>query len=264
MRHQLYQQTLGSGPSVLFVHGWLHSGDVWSTVADALSGYYRTTSIDLPGFGRSPPLAAQACTLRSYAHIVQACIASLCEKYPCHCAVGDSLGAILLLQAVAADHGAVSRLMLSGCPVDGLAMPVRALAHAGVVRAALHVLRRAPTALADAVVVAACRLSTVHRISSVNAAIIEAVRYADPRTAELLLRQLCLSHQSLVPNSGWITPTVVARGQFDSVVSAKTAKWLSQQLNATYIELPSSGHTPMVERPVDYCSVLRDLLDNDT
>lgn len=47
-------RALGSGPDLIFVHGWpLHSG-TWNAVAERLSTDYRCHLIDLPGAGASP------------------------------------------------------------------------------------------------------------------------------------------------------------------------------------------------------------------
>lgn len=42
-------------PSLLLLHGWGSSADHMRPVADALSGAYRTHTVDLPGHGASPP-----------------------------------------------------------------------------------------------------------------------------------------------------------------------------------------------------------------
>ncbi|MDR3332651.1 MAG: alpha/beta hydrolase [Synergistaceae bacterium] len=47
----------GSGEAVVFLHGWGSEFSVFREFLDGLSGYYRTCSLDLPGFGGSdePP-----------------------------------------------------------------------------------------------------------------------------------------------------------------------------------------------------------------
>lgn len=47
----------GEGPPVIFTHGWLNTGDVWSGVVEELAGSLRTATWDLRGHGRSdaPP-----------------------------------------------------------------------------------------------------------------------------------------------------------------------------------------------------------------
>jgi esterase len=52
----LFTQTFGSGPDVVFLHGFLGSGDNFWPQAQALQDRYRCWLVDLPGHGRSPHL----------------------------------------------------------------------------------------------------------------------------------------------------------------------------------------------------------------
>lgn len=55
----LYKETRGSGPELVFLHGWgMHAG-VWQDIAKSLVDRYRVTLIDLPGHGRSRGIALQ-------------------------------------------------------------------------------------------------------------------------------------------------------------------------------------------------------------
>ena len=49
----LHHTINGSGTPVVFTHGWLNTGDVWSGVVDALGGSVRSLSWDLRGHGQS-------------------------------------------------------------------------------------------------------------------------------------------------------------------------------------------------------------------
>lgn len=48
----------GTGPTLLFIHGWLNDATVWSGVAEELSGDFRCVSVDLRGHGKSDPAGA--------------------------------------------------------------------------------------------------------------------------------------------------------------------------------------------------------------
>lgn len=80
----LYTQTLGSGPDLVFLHGWgMHAG-IWNDIIEFLVDQYRVTLIDLPGHGYSRAGSAQTgfaaaepgvghqtrITLRDLSHIV--------------------------------------------------------------------------------------------------------------------------------------------------------------------------------------------------
>jgi pimeloyl-ACP methyl ester carboxylesterase len=50
---EIYYTVSGTGETVILVHGYLESSDVWGRFRDALSARYRVLSVDLPGNGRS-------------------------------------------------------------------------------------------------------------------------------------------------------------------------------------------------------------------
>jgi pimeloyl-[acyl-carrier protein] methyl ester esterase len=55
-KRQLYNESFGDGMPLVLLHGWgWHSG-VWEPILSQLGSQFRVTVIDLPGFGRSPPL----------------------------------------------------------------------------------------------------------------------------------------------------------------------------------------------------------------
>lgn len=53
---QVHVQEKGAGKPILFVHGWPLTGDAYYLQLDGLSGEHHVLAVDLPGFGRSPPL----------------------------------------------------------------------------------------------------------------------------------------------------------------------------------------------------------------
>jgi pimeloyl-[acyl-carrier protein] methyl ester esterase len=50
----LYYEQKGSGPEIVFIHGWGLHGGIWGAVLDSLAQDFTVTTIDLPGHGRSP------------------------------------------------------------------------------------------------------------------------------------------------------------------------------------------------------------------
>lgn len=52
-KSQIHLMDKGSGEPVLFLHGNPDSSEIWSSVIQALSPYYRCIAPDLPGFGYS-------------------------------------------------------------------------------------------------------------------------------------------------------------------------------------------------------------------
>ena len=53
----IHAASVGSGPTLVFVHGWTCDSSSWDGQVPAFSGDYRVITLDLPGHGRSdsPP-----------------------------------------------------------------------------------------------------------------------------------------------------------------------------------------------------------------
>jgi pimeloyl-ACP methyl ester carboxylesterase len=52
-QYQAAYQTIGSGPTLIFLHGFLGSGDNWAALWPALAADYHCIALDLLGFGES-------------------------------------------------------------------------------------------------------------------------------------------------------------------------------------------------------------------
>lgn len=105
----LHVESFGTGPELVMLHGWaMHSG-LWRDFAERLAGRYRITLVDLPGHGRSGPLADYA---------LEAVIGALVEVVPpaAHW-LGWSLGALLAIGVARAHPGRVRTLtLITGSP----------------------------------------------------------------------------------------------------------------------------------------------------
>ena len=55
-RTRMWVEEKGEGKPILFVHGWPLSGRPWHNQLDGMSHEHRVLTVDLPGFGQSPPL----------------------------------------------------------------------------------------------------------------------------------------------------------------------------------------------------------------
>tara|TARA_B000000475_G_scaffold184537_1_gene148768 strand:+ start:833 stop:1534 length:702 start_codon:yes stop_codon:yes gene_type:complete len=49
----LWHKTVGEGQDLVLLHGWAFNSDIFQSLVDMYSSYYRVTVIDLPGHGRS-------------------------------------------------------------------------------------------------------------------------------------------------------------------------------------------------------------------
>jgi pimeloyl-ACP methyl ester carboxylesterase len=106
--------TRGSGPTIVFAHGWLANANLWRGVVDALAGSFRCVVLDLPfGAHRVPiggdaDLSAEGCG---------ALIASALEALEVDGAalVGNDSGGAYSQIALSGASERVARLVLTSC-----------------------------------------------------------------------------------------------------------------------------------------------------
>jgi pimeloyl-ACP methyl ester carboxylesterase len=120
MTLELGIRSAGSGPAVLWIHGYTLDSSLWSDLWQLLPGY-RHIGVDLPGHGHSVPVPA-GLTLPGLA----AELARLAQAEQAHRVVGLSFGAIAALQLAIEAPDTVHRLVvgapgLGGRFADGVA-----------------------------------------------------------------------------------------------------------------------------------------------
>lgn len=72
----LYYELTGSGPPILFVHGWMMSGRFWKKQVEGLSGQFTVVTMDLRAHGNSSK-ALHGHTIPQYARDVGAVVEAL-------------------------------------------------------------------------------------------------------------------------------------------------------------------------------------------
>ena len=102
-------RAVGTGPAVLWIHGYTMDSSIWAPLWERLPGW-RHIGVDLPGHGQSPPLAP-GLTLAGLADQV----AEVCAATGARRVVGLSLGSCVALQ-LAADHPDLVGRLIVGAP----------------------------------------------------------------------------------------------------------------------------------------------------
>jgi pimeloyl-ACP methyl ester carboxylesterase len=136
-------RSLGSGPDVLFIHGWPLHGATFRNIAPALAEHFRCHVIDLPGAGSTELTADSPLDLGSHADSVRRVVRALgLSDYAI--VAHDSGG--FVARAVAADDARVLALVLGDTEIPGhqptIIRDVQALLRlpfgGAVLRRALH------------------------------------------------------------------------------------------------------------------------------
>jgi len=291
-------QISGHGPGVLFLHGWNHSRKIWASTISELEGQVTSVAVDLPGFGKSPPLPPQEVSLSNFslltAQIIQEA-AQILDDRNLRTIVGDSLGALLILELLQ-DSGAlidrgqvntrislihpekdslkcdnetkpgtensplksVERIVLSGCPSNGLSSHFSPVTNLNIIKNGISTLSTIPT-WASKRILRVLSLGTVHRLEDVDDNLVESILQADPRTSEILFGEITdYSYKSdLLAEPCFNSRVCVVRGEWDRITSEAESRALASQLDGRYREIPKVGHTPMIEAPKAYASIIK-------
>jgi pimeloyl-ACP methyl ester carboxylesterase len=149
--------TRGSGPTIVFAHGWLANANLWRKVVDILADRFRCVTLDLPlGSHRVPCRADADLDATGVGALVAAALAAL--DVTDATLVGNDSGGAYSQIAVACAPGRVARLVLNSCetpydafpppPFDGLPQAAASAASLGTLLGALRdpVVRRSPAA----------------------------------------------------------------------------------------------------------------------
>lgn len=108
---ELYFRTCGDGPVLLLLHGFFHTGDLWSPFVSALAKEYRLLIPDLRGHGRSTN-PSERFTHRQAARDMYALLDRLGIER-CY-AIGDSTGGMTLLHMATQQPQRVEAMVLVG------------------------------------------------------------------------------------------------------------------------------------------------------
>ena len=103
----------GSGPDLLFVHGFASSMRVWDPLVEALEADYRCWSVDLAGCGGSRIAFERPVTLEEHVGLILAFV----REHDLHplAIIGHSMGGMLTLKLALAAPDLAERLVLV-CP----------------------------------------------------------------------------------------------------------------------------------------------------
>lgn len=106
---------IGSGPTVIFLHGLASSSVMWMPLLPRVALTHRCIAIDLLGFGGSPKPDLEY-TVEDHVASLDRTIKSLGLKGPV-ILIGHSMGAVVAARYARQRPKAVDRLLLLSCPI---------------------------------------------------------------------------------------------------------------------------------------------------
>lgn len=250
-------ESTGRGAPLVLLHGWaLHAG-FYAPLVPALAADRRVHAVDLPGHGRSPPLARW--TLDG---VVEALERTFAAEGAAVDVLGWSLGGVVALAWAHAHPARVRRLVLVGTTpkfVAGDGWP-HAVAPLTLARFADE-LRVAPRATlqrfltlqvqggeAGRATLAVLRQALLARGVPEPAALsgaLHALAGADLRARVPAIRQ----------------PTLVVAGTRDTLVPPAASAWLAARLpEARHIALDGAAHAPFLSHPQAFLAAVQGFL----
>ena len=258
--------TGGSGPALLFLHGWSSNWQIFLLNIAAFMGSHRVLALDLPGFGASQ-LPPAPLSIRGYARTVDAmCDALGVERVS---VVGNSMGGFIGGELALESGTRVDRLVLvSAAGLSTEQLPRRlSLAAARLVATGAPYARR-------------LEAPVVHRPRLRRAAMQLVLRYPErvsvPLAQELVLSFgkpgfvagleaiLDYSYRERLPEID--IPVLIVWGRNDMLVPVDDAYRYAELIgdNARVVIFEDTGHAPMLERPSRFNALLRAFLAGET
>jgi pimeloyl-ACP methyl ester carboxylesterase len=258
----IYYATEGRGAPLLLLHGPPFDHQVWVSAIPYLAGHFRVVAPDMPGFGRSPPLAGDD-SPEALIRLTAGLMTSL-GLVPGYVAGASFGGAVAL--GLAARHPervrglvAVGALGAERWPATFQARLARAVR--GLPGALALGMRLAPRAQARWFL-----HSALADRRSADAAIVEQVAAtlraaAGRRTLIRTLRRLDDWRFIARQLGGIRAPTLLIWGERDSVYGLPVAERMRHAIHgARLVTLAGAGHLLPIERPEELAATIRGFL----
>jgi len=240
---------IGDGPPVWVFHSLLADAGSCTPLAAALSGSYRVTVPDLPGFGGSAPVEA------GLEPVADRLAAAIGEAGGPVAVIGNGYGSFVALTLALRHPALVSRLVLAG---TGAAFdePGRA-AFRGMAGAAGS---KGLAAIADT----AMRRLFSPAFQQANPALLAERRARFLATDPAMFTAACNALASLDISDavrGLHMPVLVTVGELDEATPPAMARQLASLLpDASFTELPGLAHVPQLQDTAAFVAAVRGAL----
>jgi len=238
----LYYDSRGNSPAIIFVHGWTCDTSAWREQVPAFDEHYRVITLDLPGHGRSGSPAEDGFSMDLFARAVEAVRAEAgVDKVVL---VGHSMGVIVIRQYAVKYPDHVAGLVAVDGPLD-----LRSLDEYGDVQASMMTpegreklirsmfVPQTPQALQQQILSMMLGTPEVTAVGAGRAIFDPAIRTADVIDAPVLL---VLAGTAKVPDPAALQDIL-------------------PRLEVT--QIAETGHFLMMEKPDEFNRVLAGFLD---
>ncbi|MEV7418768.1 alpha/beta hydrolase [Streptomyces sp. NPDC089919] len=249
----------GSGPAVLWVHGYTMDATLWRPLWRLLPGF-RHIGVDLPGHGRSAPLKAGTTLPELGGRVLELARAVGARRW-----AGLSFGSTVVLEMALTEPGAADRLVL-GAPTPAGGPPDPAARKRYVELLMLRRMRGAAAAgqLADLWMTAPPDIFRGTERHPVLRAELRAViaRHSWAELDDGAMAGLAARVHTPAELARITAGTLALTGAADMPVFHANAALLARTLpRCRSVGVPGTGHLPLLERPWDLAGALAVHLD---
>ncbi|MFN0199597.1 MAG: alpha/beta fold hydrolase [Planctomycetaceae bacterium] len=245
----------GTGPAILFVHGFPLDHTMWDAQIESLERTHRVIAPDLRGFGKNAA-ADGTLTMEQFADDLAAILNALSVTGPVtYC--GLSMGGYIAWQFVRRHRRRLGSLIL--CDT---------LARADAPEAAEQRLKTAETVLAQGAEVMAKAMpmklfadSTLQHKPAIVERIKQTIRNTAPTSIAAALRGMSARSDSTELLSEIDVPTLVICGAEDKITTADEMRKLATAIDESeYAEVKNAGHMSPMEQPEAVSAAIRQFL----
>jgi len=273
-----YQEAGSDGPVLILLHGIGASYLSWYPVVEALADQHRVLAVDLIGHGFTPPHGRKA-TVRRNAELVADFADDMSDQQVI--LVGNSMGGLVAMLAAVARPELVAGLVLvnTALPIvsvrslsrerQRLAWPLLPIFGNSAARYYYHE-RSVEQEVDDTFRLVLSRDATVEPLH--RAAAIELARArremewsipAFTEAARSIAIELASARRFRKVLHQISQPTLLMHGTEDQVVHPASAEWAAQERpDWQYEMIPSMGHTPQIEDPDLFVSLVTEWVDD--
>ena len=272
-KHELKIRYLESGKNdlemrqhLLFIHGLGSSADRWLDIPDALSLYFHTLAIDLPGFGGSDRPSDMNYTIDAFWEIVRQFMDKIRiteedrgnDKDGTITLVGHSLGGYIASRIAAADNSNFLDKLVLVDSSGNLEKPTPLLDQ--YLDAAMNSSKEKVRKVFEQMVANPLLISDVFVQGFIDRINRPGAKYAfESSLRNSANTQIGIKNLNKIGEKG--VPTLILWGMHDKVIPTQHSQIFREAIKGSTVTIiPNTGHAPFTEKPALLCEYLHKFL----
>jgi pimeloyl-ACP methyl ester carboxylesterase len=246
---------VGSGPSIVLLHGYPFNRSMWREQADSLSANYRVITPDLHGLGETS-VSSEPATMDEMAQTVAALLDELEIKRVT--LGGLSMGGYVALAFYRRFQFRVRALILA----DTRSQADTPEARLGREQQAEKILKEGMGSITDDFLKKVLTPATLSEKPEIARRVREMILATKPEGAAAALRGMASrrDHTDFLPEI--IAPTLIVVGSEDQLTPPVDAEMMHREIRGSRLEIiEGASHLSNLERPIEFNRALKDFLD---